>query len=133
MSQDRQAGEGEQGMGAEQLTRVNQRTADDCLTACIATVTGVAYEECPRLWGYLGAEWIKSLSDWSKGHGFGLLYWENPGSDQWPVIDGMLVIASGPVKAFSGLPPRRCGGAVYAWLGGLFGAVINPSMVNNAG
>ncbi len=53
---------------------VDQRTGEDCLRACLATVFGLTYEQTPDpLWG--GAQWRARLYGWVSER-FGLTPWE---------------------------------------------------------
>ena len=74
---------------------VKQRSATDCITACIASITGIPYESCPQLWRLTGLEWLKALRRWSEKESLGLVYMDMENKDEWPILDGVHAIACG--------------------------------------
>jgi hypothetical protein len=65
------------GTAADAWRWVEQRTANDCMTACLASIFGVPYEHAPLLWDDAAnapvERWHGVLDDWLAERGFGQL------------------------------------------------------------
>lgn len=46
----------------------------NCLTACVACLTGIPISDLPDLYSHSGIEWWDTLYAWCKDNGYGLIY-----------------------------------------------------------
>lgn len=51
------------------MIEVEQRSRSDCLTACLASIFEVSYEDVPQF----GRGWLRVLAEWLEGRGFAYL------------------------------------------------------------
>lgn len=82
------------------MRRIKQRKTNDCLTACVASLFDVNYEEVPFFAKANKADkWISRLRDWAGKKGYDCeLLWEYKLSD----LKGHKLIGVGPSPRYNG-------------------------------
>lgn len=74
---------------------VFQKTSTDCLTAAIASVTGIPLSDCPSVWNFSGQEWLDRIRIWAATYNLGFCYFDLKDRTSWPMLDGIYCVVGG--------------------------------------
>lgn len=75
------------------MTRVYQKTENDCLSACIASILDLSLDEVPLWWDLPDHDWLTALPNWLAKRGLGFAYLElRKDKVDWPLLSGYVIV-----------------------------------------